>query len=108
VNAPGRLPWKCQNWRLGRASRPAWEAQSTRGIIPPGQAKHPILRGIADGEIWGSIDVYKVRLSADSQALLLGRVIEGMESGDKPAAGSQNDPMMPVRRSAAANRCDKD
>jgi len=40
--------------------------------------------------------VYKVRLPSDSQPLLLGQVIEGMASADKPAAGSQNDPMMPV------------
>ncbi|MBX3436056.1 MAG: hypothetical protein KF861_01090, partial [Planctomycetaceae bacterium] len=35
---------------------------STRGILAPGAAGHPILRGISDGEIWGPTDVYGVRL----------------------------------------------
>jgi hypothetical protein len=72
--------------------------QSTRGVIAPGQREHPILRGIADGDIWGPTDVYKVRLPlpGDSQALILGQVLEGMQPTDKPAAGAQNNPMMPV------------
>ena len=51
--------------------------ESTRGIIAPGAADHPILRGIKDGEIWGSSDVYTVRLPlpGDSQPLVLGQVV---------------------------------
>lgn len=73
-------------------------SQSTRGIIAPGQEKHPILRGIKDGDIWGPTDVYGVRLPlpGDSQPLVLGAVLEGMKPDDKPVAGEQNDPMMPV------------
>lgn len=73
-------------------------SQSTRGIVAPGQAEHPILRGIRDGDVWGPTDVYGVRLPLpqDSQPLLLGAVLKGMKFDDKPVEGKQNDPMMPV------------
>jgi hypothetical protein len=73
-------------------------SQSTRGIVAPGQAEHPILRGIGDGDIWGPTDVYGVTLPlpGDSQPLVLGQVLEGMKSTDAPVAGKQNEPMMPV------------
>jgi type 1 glutamine amidotransferase len=72
--------------------------QSTRGIIAKEQANHPILRGIADGDIWGTTDVYGVRLPlpGDSKPLVLGQVLEGMKATDKPATTKQNDPMMPI------------
>jgi type 1 glutamine amidotransferase len=72
--------------------------QSTRGIFAAGQENHPILRGIKNGEIWGPTDVYRVRLplAADIQTLVLGAVLEGMNETDKPVAGAQNEPMMPV------------
>jgi hypothetical protein len=72
--------------------------QSTRGILVKGQENHPILRGIHDGDIWGPTDVYGVRLPlpGDSQPLVLGQVLEGMKPTDKPVAGKQNDPMMPI------------
>ena len=57
----------------------------------------PILRGIHDGDIWGPTDVYAVRLPMrDCKPLILGQVLDGMHPTDKPAAGKQNDPMMPV------------
>ena len=72
--------------------------QSTRGIIAPGEQRHPILRGIKDGDIWGPTDVYRVRLPlpGDSKPLVLGQVLEGMSPTDKPVTGPKNDPMMPV------------
>ncbi len=72
--------------------------QSTRGILANGQEKHPILRGIRDGEIWGPTDVYAVRLPlpGDSLTLVYGQVLAGMQPSDPPAEGKQNDPMMPV------------
>lgn len=85
--------------------------ESTRGIIAPGAADHPILRGIKDGEIWGASDVYAVRLPlpGDSQPLVLGQVIKrkgqyddsdkfyGMRPDDgPPVAGPKNNPMMPI------------
>src|SRR5207302_475407 len=72
--------------------------QSTRGLLVGGAEKHPILRGLKDGDIWGPTDVYAVRLPLpdNSEPLVLGEVLEGMKPTDKPAAGKQNDPMMPV------------
>ncbi|MHC5543525.1 hypothetical protein ACYOEI_35325, partial [Singulisphaera rosea] len=53
--------------------------QSTLGVIAKGQEGHPILRGIKSGDIWGSTDVYGVRLPlpGDSQPLVLGEVLQG-------------------------------
>jgi len=84
--------------------------ESTRGIIAPGAAKHPILRGIKDGSIWGSTDVYTVNLPlpGDSQPLVLGQVLArkgpfdpndvnfGMRPDDGPPVKEKNNPMMPV------------
>lgn len=72
--------------------------QSTRGRVAPGASGHPVLRGIADGEIWGPTDVYTVRLPlpGDAQPLVMGEVLTAMQPTDPPAPGKQNDPMMPV------------
>jgi hypothetical protein len=85
--------------------------ESTRGIIAPGAAGDPILRGIHDGDIWGATDVYAVRLPlpGDSKPLVLGQVTArkgkydeadrfyGMRPDDGPAvSGPKNDPMMPI------------
>jgi hypothetical protein len=72
--------------------------QSTRGILAPDEAKHPILRGIKDGDIWGPTDVYGVRLPlpGDSKPLVLGQVVENMKPDGKPLEGAKNSPMMPV------------
>ena len=85
--------------------------ESTRGILAPGAADHPIVRGIKNGEMWGSSDVYGVRLPlpGDSQPLVLGQVTTrkgefddsdlhyGMRPDDGPAVGGpKNDPMMPI------------
>jgi hypothetical protein len=72
--------------------------QSTRGILAEGAKDHPILRGIADGDIWGPTDVYGVRLPlpGDSQPLVMGQVLKGMKPTDAPATSKQNSPMMPV------------
>ncbi len=98
--------------------------QSTRGVAASGMEKHPILNGIAQGEIWGSTDVYGVRLPlpGDSQPIVLGQVTNrageyndqdslfGMRFTDSEVAGiemekdkegkevkvNRNDPMMPI------------
>ncbi len=98
--------------------------QSTRGVAAPGMETHPILNGIAQGEIWGSTDVYGVRLPlpGDSQPIVLGQVTNrageyndqdslfGMRFTDNNIAGieiekdkegkevkiNRNDPMMPI------------
>ncbi|MBL9125358.1 MAG: ThuA domain-containing protein [Planctomycetaceae bacterium] len=104
----GRFGWTSKAWDGGFGRQVLGETwinhhgqhgkQSTRGLIAPGAAEHPILRGVRDGDIWGPTDVYGVRLPlpGDSQPLVLGQVLEGMQPDDKPVAGKQNDPMMPV------------
>jgi type 1 glutamine amidotransferase len=72
--------------------------ESTRGLIAPDAKDHPILRGIADGDIWGPTDVYGVRLPlpGDSKPLVLGQVLTGMTPDSAPVEGKKNEPMMPV------------
>ena len=75
--------------------------ESTRGLIAPTAKDHPILRGIEDGDIWGPTDVYGVRLPlpGDSQPLVLGQVLEGMQPDSPVVTGAdakKNEPMMPV------------
>lgn len=72
--------------------------QSTRGIVAPGAADDPILRGIKSGAIWGPTDVYEVRLPlpGDSRPLVLGEVVADMTPTGPPLPGPKNDPMMPV------------
>jgi hypothetical protein len=67
-------------------------------MIAKGQESHPILRGIKDGDIWGPTDVYGVHLPlpGDSQPLVLGQVLTGMQASDPPLEGAKNDPMMPI------------
>lgn len=90
--------------------------QSTRGRLA---MEHSITNGIEDGEIWGSTDVYGVRLPlpGDTQPLVLGEVVDrdgdyqendlyyGMRESDakiatvNPAekeAYNPNEPMMPI------------
>ncbi len=73
-------------------------SQSCRGIIASGVEQHPILRGIKSGDVWGPTDVYGVTLPlpGDSKPLVLGQVLVGMKSDDKPLDGPKNDPMMPI------------
>jgi type 1 glutamine amidotransferase len=103
-----RYSWNSKDWDGGFGRQilgETWIAhhghhgkQSTRGIVAKAQARYPILRGIKDGDIWGPTDVYEVRLpfAGNSQPLIMGQVLEGMRPTDPPAAGKQNDPMMPV------------
>ncbi len=72
--------------------------QATRGILAKGQEKHPVLRGLKDGDVWGPTDVYTVHLPlpGDSQPLLLGQVTTGMKPTDPALEGKKNDPMMPI------------
>src|SRR5262245_6118132 len=73
-------------------------SDSTRGLIGRGQKNHPILRGSKDGDIWGPSDVYGIHLPlpGDSQPLVLGQVLTGMQPTDPPLEGAKNDPMMPI------------
>lgn len=73
-------------------------SESTRGIVSDAGRHSPITRGIESGDIWGSTDVYGVRLPlpGDSQPLILGQVVAGMQPDDPPVEGAKNDPMMPI------------
>jgi len=72
--------------------------EGTRGIFAPGQEGHPILRGVTPGSIFGTTDVYGVRLPlpGDSAPLVLGEVTETLEPVSPAVAGQKNHPMMPV------------
>ena len=72
--------------------------EGTRGIIALGQEGHAIVRGIEPGSIFGTTDVYTVKLPlpGDSTPLVLGQVTESLKPESKPVAGKKNDPMMPV------------
>jgi hypothetical protein len=66
--------------------------QSTRGVVVPEMAKHPILRGVKD--VWGPSDVYEITtLTGDSKPILMGQVLDGM-TPDSPPDPSKR--MMPV------------
>jgi len=67
--------------------------QSTRGILATGSENHPILNGIADGDIWGPTDVYGVRLPllGDVQPLVFGQVV------NRPGEQDVNDPLLGMR-----------
>ena len=72
--------------------------QGTRGIFAPGQEKHPILKGIAPGSLYGLTDVYEVHLPlpGDTQPLVLGQVTQTQQPDSPALPGPKNDPMMPV------------
>ena len=69
--------------------------ESTRGVVEPANAGHPILRGVQD--VWGPTDVYTVEhLGDDATILLRGAVLDGMTPESEPVEGEKNDPMMPL------------
>ena len=72
--------------------------QGTRGIFAKGEESNPILRGIKDGDIFGTTDVYGVRLPlpGDSKPLVFGQATETLKPDSKAVEGKVNDPMMPV------------
>jgi type 1 glutamine amidotransferase len=71
--------------------------EGTRGVVAPGQETHPIVRGIAPNSIFGTTDVYTVRLPlpGDSLPLVLGEVTASL-APDSPPVLAKNAPMMPV------------
>lgn len=79
---------------------------ATRGVIEPGAAGHPVLRGVTD--LFGDSGVYETHPVADATILVRGQVLTGMNPTDGPdftqrkrrkADGVEqgiNDPMMPI------------
>lgn len=87
------------------------KTESTLGRFADGAHDHPITRGIGDGDIWTSADVYTVRLPlpGDSSPLILGEtrtrpgemkkddLFFGMREDDPITTNTKkNNPMMPV------------
>ncbi len=72
--------------------------EGARGILAQDQTKHPILKGIADGDIFGTSDVYTVKLPlpGDSLPLVMGEVTETLKFDSPAVKGKKNDPMMPI------------
>jgi type 1 glutamine amidotransferase len=68
------------------------QREATRGVIAPGMEDHPILRGVKD--VFGESDVYEITtLSGDSQPILMGQVLSGMDPASPPNTEKR---MMPV------------
>jgi hypothetical protein len=64
-----------------------WQADSTRGVLDPDHAQHPILTGVTD--IWGNSDVYRTypegsRLPNDCTPLVWGQPLMGRQPDDLP------------------------
>jgi len=85
--------------------------QGTRGLIAETARTHPIVRGIANGDIWGPSDVYRTPqpVPSDWTPLVMGQVQDrkgdfdpkdpfyGMKPDDPVSADrKKNDPMMPI------------
>ena len=117
-------PWNAGFGRLVLGER--WHThhghhkhQSTLGLIAPDAADHPITKGLSDGDIWGSTDVYGVRLPMPEGVtpIVMGQVMNrageydetdlffGMKPSDgevatvNPASKQEynpNDPIMPI------------
>lgn len=103
-----RYSWQNRDWDGGFGRQVLGETwvdhhghhgvESTRGVLVDAMRDHPILRGLADGDIYGPTDVYTVTLPlpGDCQPLVLGQVLQGMDPSDAPVTGPKNDPMMPI------------
>jgi type 1 glutamine amidotransferase len=71
-------------------------SQSTRGILNKDEAKHPILTGLKDGDIWGPTDVYGANPLKPATILVYGQVLTGRKPTNEPLPDKKNDPMMPI------------
>ncbi|MYE90201.1 ThuA domain-containing protein, partial [Candidatus Poribacteria bacterium] len=66
--------------------------ESARGVIDSDMADHPVLKGVED--VWGPTDVYGITtLAGDSQVLLHGQVLVGMEPSDPPKPDTSTMPL---------------
>jgi len=72
--------------------------EGTRGIVAEGQKSNPILKGIDEGSIFGTTDVYTVNLPLTNGCtpIIYGQVTETLKPDSKAVVGKKNDPMMPV------------
>ena len=66
--------------------------ESTRGLVAKGMENHPIVRGTED--IWGPSDVYGItKLTGDSQPVIMGQVLTGMNPTDGPNTNKEPVPV---------------
>ncbi len=70
--------------------------QGTRGILTAAGKASPIFRGVEPGSIFGTTDVYTVKLGDECTPLVLGEVTETLKPDSAAVKGPKNDPMMPV------------
>src|SRR5262245_45040767 len=72
--------------------------EGTRGIPAPDHRNDPILKGVKPGDIFGTTDVYTVKLQLEKHCtpIVLGEVTETLKPDSKAVEGKKNDPMMPV------------
>ncbi len=66
--------------------------EGTRGLVAKGEEKHPILKGIEPGAIFGTSDVYEVKLPlpGDSKPLVYGEVTETLQADSKAVVEGPN------------------
>lgn len=65
--------------------------QSSRLILQPDQAQHPILRGVKD--VWVQSGGYTADPIEGSQVLAVGRILDGMTPDSVPASGKKELPV---------------
>ena len=107
-SAYAKWDWQSREWDGGFGRQVLGETwinhhgahgkEATLGILAEDRKDHPVLRGIEPGSIFGPTDVYGVRLPlpGDSQPLVYGQVLSGMQADTPPVEGPKNDPMMPI------------
>ena len=114
---PKGSPWETWNYNnqggfgkrvLGETWINHWgkhKIEATRGVIEPGAAASPLLRGISG--LFGDTDVYEAYPTPDSTVLVRGEVLQGLTPDSAPADYKKarstdkqvqgiNDPKMPV------------
>ena len=75
--------------------------QSSRLVIDPSQASHPILRGVK--EMWAQSGGYTADPIAGSQVLATGQILNGMTPDSPPAADKNLQPVVWVRTYQSAS-----
>jgi hypothetical protein len=99
-----KYDWQSKDWPggFGRqvlgetwvAHHGAHKKEATLGVVEPSATNHPILRGVQ--EIFGDTDVYTANPLPDSEIIVRGQVLKGMNRTDPPVTGKKNEPMQPV------------
>jgi type 1 glutamine amidotransferase len=82
----------------------AHKKEGCRGLVEKGQDGHPILRGIASGDVFATSDVYTANPPKDSTILLRGEVTATLEADSKGVPGKKNDPMQPIAWTRSYNK----